>query len=314
LILPILPNSWKVLSTTTRDAAADLRLFGTAWAVMQFFFSPVLGACRTGSAGGRGAAVDLGLALDYVLMALAPSLPWLFVGRVISGITSASVSTAFAYIRMSRLLSSAQRVRKVGVAFAPVSSWPGGRRAARRMDPRLPFWVAAGLSFAKRLRMLNPAEIAAADRRRRSAGKARSAGALHLLRSTGCSRAVGGELPAQARMWSCLYLRALCDLSIWLGHNDGRSDTGHGRHLLNSSAGCCDRADGAAFRRAPGAALGLGCGAVWLSDLRRGADWPAVLARHTRDGVYGASQAPATQALTTQLSRRTSRAAARCDQ
>ena len=39
---------------------------------------------------------NFGLALDYVLMALAPSLTWLFVGRVISGITSASISTSFA--------------------------------------------------------------------------------------------------------------------------------------------------------------------------------------------------------------------------
>ena len=66
---------------------------------MQFFFSPVLGALSDRF--GRRPVVllsNFGLALDYVLMALAPSLTWLFIGRLISGITSASISTAFAYI------------------------------------------------------------------------------------------------------------------------------------------------------------------------------------------------------------------------
>ena len=100
LILPILPKLVEsFVDNDTASAARIFGLFGTAWAVMQFFFSPVLGGLSDRF--GRRPVVllsNLGLALDYVLMALAPSLTWLFVGRVISGITSASVSTAFAYI------------------------------------------------------------------------------------------------------------------------------------------------------------------------------------------------------------------------
>src|SRR5437762_8201137 len=100
LILPILPKLVEsFVDNDTASAARIFGLFGTAWALMQFFFSPVLGMLSDRY--GRRPVVllsNLGLALDYVLMALAPSLTWLFVGRLISGITSASYSTAFAYL------------------------------------------------------------------------------------------------------------------------------------------------------------------------------------------------------------------------
>src|SRR2546428_9981619 len=73
--------------------------FWTVWALMQFLFSPVLGAVSDRF--GRRRVIllsNFGLGLDYILMALAPTLSWLFVGRVISGITAASVPTAGAYI------------------------------------------------------------------------------------------------------------------------------------------------------------------------------------------------------------------------
>ena len=61
---------------------------------------------------------NFGLSLDYVLMALAPSLVWMFVGRVISGITSASISTAFAYIAdITAPEKRAEVFGKIGVAF-----------------------------------------------------------------------------------------------------------------------------------------------------------------------------------------------------
>src|SRR5262249_32020268 len=100
LIMPILPKL--VESFVNNDAATAayyLGLFGTVWALMQFLSSPVLGVLSDRF--GRRPVIllsNFGLALDYVLMALAPSLRWLFVGRLISGITSASISTAFAYL------------------------------------------------------------------------------------------------------------------------------------------------------------------------------------------------------------------------
>ena len=100
IIMPILPKLIEsFVANDTAQAARIFGLFGTAWALMQFIFSPVLGSLSDRF--GRRPVVllsNFGLAADYVLMALAPSLVWLFIGRVISGITSASISTAFAYI------------------------------------------------------------------------------------------------------------------------------------------------------------------------------------------------------------------------
>jgi DHA1 family tetracycline resistance protein-like MFS transporter len=189
LILPILPKLVEsFVDNDTASAARIFGLFGTAWALMQFFFSPVLGALSDRF--GRRPVVllsNLGLALDYVLMALAPSLTWLFIGRVISGITSASVSTAFAYIAdMTPPERRAAVFGKVGVAFgAGFILGPALGGLLGGMDPRLPFWVAAGLSFANTLYglLILPESL---PKERRSAFRWKSAnpiGALHLLRS-----------------------------------------------------------------------------------------------------------------------------------
>jgi MFS transporter, DHA1 family, tetracycline resistance protein len=189
LILPILPKLVEsFVDNDTANAARIFGLFGTAWAVMQFLFSPILGGLSDRF--GRRPVVllsNFGLALDYVLMALAPSLTWLFVGRVISGITSASVSTAFAYI--ADLTPPEQRAAvfgKIGVAFgAGFILGPAVGGLLGGMDPRLPFWVAAGLSLANTLYgLLILPESLPPDRR--SPFHWRSAnplGALHLLRS-----------------------------------------------------------------------------------------------------------------------------------
>src|SRR5271166_3515139 len=100
VMIPVLPK----LIVAFKDgdfakASRTVGYFGIAWAFMQFMCQPLLGALSDRF--GRRPVVllsNLGLGLDYVVMALAPSLTWLFIGRVISGITSASVSTAFAYI------------------------------------------------------------------------------------------------------------------------------------------------------------------------------------------------------------------------
>jgi DHA1 family tetracycline resistance protein-like MFS transporter len=189
LILPILPKLVEsFVDNDTANAARIFGLFGTAWAVMQFFFSPILGGLSDRF--GRRPVVllsNLGLALDYVLMALAPSLTWLFVGRVISGITSASVSTAFAYI--ADLTPPEQRAAvfgKIGVAFgAGFILGPAVGGLLGGMDPRLPFWVAAGLSFANTLYgLLILPESLPPDRRSPFHWRnANPLGALHLLRS-----------------------------------------------------------------------------------------------------------------------------------
>jgi DHA1 family tetracycline resistance protein-like MFS transporter len=189
LVIPVLPKLVEsFVDNDTASAARIFGLFGTAWAAMQFFFSPILGGLSDRF--GRRPVVllsNFGLALDYVLMALAPSLTWLFVGRVISGITSASISTSFAYIAdITPPERRAAVFGKVGAAFgAGFVLGPALGGLLGGMDPRLPFWVAAGLSFANTLYglLILPESL---PRDRRSPLRWRSAnplGSLHLLRS-----------------------------------------------------------------------------------------------------------------------------------
>ncbi|WP_047309144.1 TCR/Tet family MFS transporter [Rhodopseudomonas palustris] len=155
MILPILPKLIESFSDdNTANAARIYGLFGTAWALMQLFASPILGGLSDRF--GRRPVIllsNLGLGLDYVLMALAPSLWWLFVGRVLSGITSASISTSFAYIadvtpaeKRAAVFGMVGAAFGLGFTFGPaIGGLLGG------VDPRLPFWVAAALSFANTL-------------------------------------------------------------------------------------------------------------------------------------------------------------------
>jgi len=152
IIIPVLPKLVQdMLGGDTPRAAEIYGLFGTAWALMQFVFSPLLGALSD-RFGRRPVLLIsmLGLGLDYVLMALAPTLVWLFVGRVISGITSASFSTAYAYL--SDVIPPEKRARAfglVGAAFGvgfvlgpAIGGLLGG------VDARLPFWTAAAFCLA----------------------------------------------------------------------------------------------------------------------------------------------------------------------
>jgi DHA1 family tetracycline resistance protein-like MFS transporter len=189
MIIPILPKL--IESFVDNDAARAARifgLFGTVWALMQFIFSPLLGSLSDRY--GRRPVVlvsNFGLAADYVLMALAPSLLWLFIGRVISGMTSASISTAFAYIAdVTPPERRAAVFGRLGAAFgAGFVLGPAMGGLLGDIDPRLPFWVAAALSLANALYglVILPESLPPA---RRSVFRLRSAnplGALQLLRS-----------------------------------------------------------------------------------------------------------------------------------
>src|SRR5262249_37076649 len=100
MIIPVLPKL--VVNFSGGDTARGAEIFGlfaTVWALMQFVCSPLLGALSDRF--GRRPVIlisNFGLGLDYILMALAPNLWWLFVGRTISGICAASISTSYAYI------------------------------------------------------------------------------------------------------------------------------------------------------------------------------------------------------------------------
>ena len=189
VIVPVLPKLVEsFVDNDTANAARIFGLFGTVWALMQFLFSPILGGLSDRF--GRRPVVllsNLGLALDYVVMALAPSLSWLFVGRVISGVTSESISTSFAYIAdITPAERRAAVFGKVGAAFgAGFILGPALGGLLGGMNPRLPFWVAAGFGFANTLYgLLILPESLPLDRR--SPFRWRNAnplGALHLLRA-----------------------------------------------------------------------------------------------------------------------------------
>jgi MFS transporter, DHA1 family, tetracycline resistance protein len=189
IIIPVLPKLIEeFLVGDTARAATIFGIFGTVWAVMQFFFSPVLGSLSDRF--GRRPIIllsNFGLGLDYILMALAPSLSWLFVGRVISGITAASISTAGAYI--ADVTPPEQRAAKFGLLGAAFGAGfvigPALGGILGEIDPRLPFWVAAGFSLLNAMYGLFvlPESL---SRERRSAfswRKANPVGALTLLKS-----------------------------------------------------------------------------------------------------------------------------------
>jgi DHA1 family tetracycline resistance protein-like MFS transporter len=189
IIIPVLPTLVVgFMGGDTAGGAEVLGLFGTAWALMQFLFSPVLGALSDRF--GRRPVIlisCLGLALDYILMALAPSLAWLFLGRVISGITAASFSTGFAYIAdVTQPEQRAARFGILGVAFgAGFILGPAIGGLAGSIDPRLPFWIAAGLGLANFLYgwLILPESLPNDKRMAFSWRRANPLGALKLLRS-----------------------------------------------------------------------------------------------------------------------------------
>jgi DHA1 family tetracycline resistance protein-like MFS transporter len=168
-------------------SAEILGIFGTAWALMQFLFSPTIGALSDRF--GRRPVVlmsNIGLGLDYILMAVAPSLWWLFVGRVISGITAASISAGYAYVAdVTPGEQRAARFGMLGVAFGAgfvLGPAIGGLTGA--IDPRLPFWIAAGLSLANALYgwLILPESLPVASRMPFAWRRANPLGALKLLR------------------------------------------------------------------------------------------------------------------------------------
>jgi MFS transporter, DHA1 family, tetracycline resistance protein len=152
IIAPVLPDLITQFEVgDIARASGMLGYFGLIWNLMQFLFLPVLGAWSDRF--GRRPVIlisCLGLGLDYIFMALAPSLRWLFVGRLISGITASNVSTAYAYITdISAPAERAKRFGMLGAAFGVgfvVGPAMGGLLGQHYL--RGPFWVAAGLSLA----------------------------------------------------------------------------------------------------------------------------------------------------------------------
>jgi DHA1 family tetracycline resistance protein-like MFS transporter len=189
MIIPVLPLLIETFrGGDTASAARMVGIFGASWAAVQLFAAPLLGSLSDRY--GRRPVVllsNFGLGLDYVLMALAPSIGWLFVGRLISGVTSASVPTAYAYIadvtppeRRARSYGLLGAAFGIGFVLGPAV---GGLLGA--WGPRAPFWVAAALSLANATYgyFILPESLSPDHRSPFQWKRANPLGALRLLRS-----------------------------------------------------------------------------------------------------------------------------------
>jgi DHA1 family tetracycline resistance protein-like MFS transporter len=189
MIIPVLPQLIEdFMGGDTARAAKVYGAFGTVWALMQFFSMPIAGALSDRF--GRRPIVlasNFGLGLDYVLMALAPNLAWLFAGRVISGITAASVSTGMAYVAdVTEPEKRSAAFGMIGVAFGVgfvLGPALGGLLGS--VDPRLPFWASAAFSLANAMYGLFvlPESLPPERRRPFDWRRANPLGSLRLLRS-----------------------------------------------------------------------------------------------------------------------------------
>ena len=190
VMVPVLPRLIVEFEGGDMARAASITgLFGLAWAAMQFLASPMLGALSDRF--GRRPVIllsNLGLGLDYVLMALAPNLTWLLIGRLVSGITSASASTAVAYV--TDVTPPEQRAAKFGLLGAAFGfgfiAGPALGGLLAGIDPRLPFWAAAALSLANAAYglLVLPESLPPERRARFTWSGASPFGAMALLRSS----------------------------------------------------------------------------------------------------------------------------------
>ena len=152
IILPIIPD---LIMELTGEGNHMAIIYGmwltTAFAGMQFLFSPVLG--EISDKYGRRPILLLallGLSVDYMIHAWAPTIVWLFLGRFLAGITGASFTVASAYIAdVSTKENKAKNFGLIGAAFGiGFIIGPGIGGFFGEIDIRLPFYIAAGLTFA----------------------------------------------------------------------------------------------------------------------------------------------------------------------
>lgn len=188
IIIPVLPQLIEEFAGSNAQAGWINGVFVALWAAMQFVASPVIGSLSDRY--GRRPIIllsTLGLAADYMLMALAPNLWWLALGRIIAGITSSSFTTVYAY--MADITPPEGRARGYGLIGAAFSAgFVAGPLIGGffgEISPRAPFWVAAGMSGVAFLYgvLVLPESLPQEKRMRFSWRRANPFGALVLLRS-----------------------------------------------------------------------------------------------------------------------------------
>ena len=152
LIVPILPKLVKQFSGGDTAAASHAAgWLGALYSLMQFAFAPLLG-CLSDKVGRRPVILisQFGLALDYLLLALAPSMSWFVVGRIVAGITGANFAAASAYIAdVSPPEKRAANFGMIGAAFGIgfiIGPLIGG--VLGDIGVRVPFYAAGALTLA----------------------------------------------------------------------------------------------------------------------------------------------------------------------
>ena len=187
LVIPIIPALIQQLNHSSAGIAAPVYGYLLAsYGLMQFLFAPVLGNLSDQVGRRPVLLASLGCnGFDYIVMALSPSIGWLFLGRIISGIAGASFTAATAYIAdISPPEKRAQNFGVMGAAFGIgfiVGPAVGGLLGS--INPRLPFWLAAGLSVANCIYgyFLVPESLALENRRPFRWSGANPIGSMKLL-------------------------------------------------------------------------------------------------------------------------------------
>lgn len=187
IIIPVMPKLIQELSGgTLSDASRYGGWLVSTYSVMQFVCAPMVGALSD-RYGRRPVILAslFGFGLDFLLMAFAPTLAWLFVGRMISGVMGASFTTAGAYIAdVSPPEKRAQNFGLIGAAFGLgfiIGPVLGGLLGG--MGTRVPFMVTAGLCFLNWLYgfLILPESLKPENRRSFSWKRANPVGTLRSL-------------------------------------------------------------------------------------------------------------------------------------
>ncbi|GAB3949332.1 tetracycline resistance MFS efflux pump [Spirosoma harenae] len=171
IIIPVFPKLIEQLIHGNISQAASYGSFLTfSYAAMQFIFSPILGGLSD-RFGRRPVLLFslFGFGIDYIFQGFAPSIEWLFLGRMLAGVTGASFTTATAYIAdISTPEKRAQNFGLIGAAFGVgFILGPALGGFLGQYGPRTPFFVSAGLTLLNFLYglLILPESLAPENRR-----------------------------------------------------------------------------------------------------------------------------------------------------
>jgi DHA1 family tetracycline resistance protein-like MFS transporter len=189
IIIPVMPQLLEELGAGSAGEASVIGgLLLSSYAVMQFFFAPILGGLSDKYGRRLIILISLfGLTIDYLFLALAPTITLLFIGRLIAGIGGASFSTASAYIAdVSTPEKRAQNFGLLGAAFGlGFVLGPAIGGFLGDMGTRIPFFAAAGLTMLNWIYgfFVLPESLSQENRREFSWKRANPVGSLRQLRT-----------------------------------------------------------------------------------------------------------------------------------